>query len=150
MVKKTFLIIFFLIFLLSPLTFLYAGLVPCGLSKDDPDQEGDQTVPCEFCHLFVLFNNVMNFLLTRIVPVLAVLMIAIGGFMFVFAYISAEGGGGEPALISQAKKLFSSVAIGLIIAYGAWLFINLFFQLIGVADWTGLKEGWWKINCPGF
>lgn len=150
--NKKFSAVFSLFFLILPLFPIYAGLVPCGLSQDDPDQAGDQTVPCQFCHLFVLFNNVMKFLLIRIVPILAVLMIAIGGFMYIFAYISGDtgSGGGQPPLISQAKKLFASVAIGLLIIYSAWFFVNLFFQILGVADWIGFTKGGWKIDCPGF
>ena len=75
---------------------------------------------------------------------LAVLMIAIGGFMYIIAFSGAEQG---PQLISRAKSLFSSVVIGLFIAYGAWLIVNLFFTAIGVAEWTGLKEGWFRIEC---
>ncbi len=114
-------------------------LVPCG----NPGQP-----PCQFCHFFVLFKNVIDFLLVHIIPILAVLMIVIGGFMYVFAYFGAIGGEGGPALLSRARSLFTYTIFGLIIIYASWLFVNLFFQVIGVADWTGLKEGWWKISCP--
>ena len=152
--KKLFLIIFLIFFFLSLFVQqVQAGVVPCGLSEDDPDQTGDQTVSCQFCHLFVLFKNIVDFLLFKIVPPLAALMIAIGGFMYIFAYLSpAEvlpgGGKGGPALLSQAKKLISSVIIGLLIIFAAWLIVNTFFMAIGVADWTSLTEGWWQINCP--
>jgi type IV secretory pathway VirB2 component (pilin) len=152
--KKIFLIIFLALFFFSLFPHqIEAGLVPCGLKKDDPDQPGDQTLPCQLCHFFVLFKNIFDFLLFKIVPVLAVLMIAIAGFMFLFAYFSpaemlpGEAKGG-PTLLSRAKKLISSVVFGLLIIYAAWIIVNTFFMVIGVADWTGLKEGWWKINCP--
>jgi len=147
--KKIFLIIFLVLFL-TPLI-VRAGLVPCGLPQDDPDQQGDQTVRCQLCHFFVLFKNIVDFLLTKIIPPLAILMIAIGGFMYVFAYLSPSqslgGGSGGPALLSQAKQLIISVIFGLLIIFAAWIIVNFFFQMIGVADWTGLKEGWWKIDC---
>ena len=119
------------------------GLVPCGT-------EG---CPCQLCHLFVLFKNVIDFLLKYIVPSLAVLMLAIGGFMYVFAYLSpsealAGGGKGGPALLSQAKRLIISVIFGLVVIFAAWILVNFFFQMIGVETWTGLKENWWQVNCP--
>ena len=130
-----------------------AGLVPCGLQQDDLKQDGDQTVPCQLCHTFVLFNNVVDFLLFRIIPPLAVLMLVIGGFMYIFSYFGPAqvipgGGKGGPAMLGQAKKLIFSVVIGIVIMFGAWAIVNTFFQAIGVEEWTGLKT-WWEIKgCP--
>lgn len=121
-----------------PLAVRAQGLVPCGPGTSKP--------ACELCDLFKLIKNIMDFLLLPpkgIVPIVAVLMIAIGGIMYMVGF----GGGGGPEMISRAKKLFSSVVIGLLIAYGAWVIVNLFFQVIGVQSWTGLEQGWWKIQC---
>jgi hypothetical protein len=143
---KKILLAIFLILFLSPFLAQAQGLVPCG----NPGQP-----PCQFCHLFVLFQNIVNFLLYDIVPPLAVLMIAIGGFMYMFAYFSPGqalpgGGKGGPALLGQAKKIITATIIGLLIIYGAWLIVNFFFQFIGVSTWQGwsLKESWWQIKCP--
>ncbi len=140
--KKIFSVVFFsLLFFSFTLSLVLAGgtgcpkegegLVPCG---------NVPSCPCELCDLFVMIDRVLDFLLFKIVPVLAALMIAIGGFMYIFAL-------GKPETISQAKRLFTAVAIGLLIIYGAWVIINTFFVLIGVGDWTGLKSGWWQIDC---
>lgn len=146
--KKIFLILVLLFLLSAPVFSILAqcpteGLVPCGT-------EG---CPCQFCHFFVMFKKVVDFLLKYIVPSLAALMLAIGGFMYVFAYLSSAealpgGGKGGPGLLAQAKRLITSVIFGLVIIFAAWLIVNLFFQMIGVQDWTGLKEGWWKVDCP--
>ena len=154
-IKNSFFLILFFAILLLPLVSLATHgdrLVPCG--------PGTGT-SCQFCHFFVLFQNVINFLLIHIVPVVAVLMIVIGGFMYVFAHFSPGellpgGQKGGPVLLVQARKLFASVIIGLIIIYASWLIINLFFQAIRVNTWTGLidnpatpeVEGWWRIDCP--
>ncbi len=145
-----------LVFFLSLLVFSFvvpfqcqAGLVPCGTERDP--KTGKISNPCQLCHFFVLFENIIDFILTRIVPPIAVLMIAVGGFMYVFAFANPEGtvaGSGGPALVSKANSLFRAVVFGLIIIFAAWLIVNVFFVVIGVADWTGLKEGWWKIKCP--
>ncbi len=126
---------------------LAGGLIPCG---------GPGEPACQFCHFFVLFKNVVDFFLkppTGIVYPLAVLMLVIGGFMYVLAHagpaeLLAGGGKGGPALLSKANRLFTSVVWGLLIIFAAWVIVNTFFMLIGVQEWTGLRQGWWRINCP--
>jgi len=109
------------------------GLVPCG---------GPGEPPCKLCHLFCLFRNIVNFILWNIVPPVAALMIAIGGFYFFFAE-------GKPEGIQKGKEIIKATLIGLVIIFAAWLIVNLFFQIIGVQQWTGL-ERWWIIEgCPG-
>jgi len=132
---------FFLSLLFSPILVLAGGtncptegLVPCG---------NVPSCPCELCDIFVMIDRILDFLLFKIVPVLAALMIAIGGFMYIFAF-------GKPEMISQAKRLFTAIAIGLLIIYGAWALINTFFAIIGLSDF-GLRltgpDKWFIINC---
>ncbi len=117
-----------------------AGLVPCGASQDDTDTEDvfeDQ--PCQFCHIFVLINNIISFILTRLVPIAAGLMLIIGGFYFLIA-------GADPGKISQARSIITAVVIGIVVVFVAWVFLNTFLSTIGVATWTGL-DNWWEITC---
>lgn len=130
--KKNFLIILLSAVLFFPLAAAADGLVPCG---------GDEEVPCELCHFFVMFKNIIEFLLIKIVPPLAVLLVAWGGMLYIF---SAD----NPANIAKANSIFKSVAIALIIIYASWLMISLFLQVIGIVEWTGLLS-WWEISdCP--
>ncbi|PIP25000.1 MAG: hypothetical protein COX34_01060 [Candidatus Nealsonbacteria bacterium CG23_combo_of_CG06-09_8_20_14_all_36_12] len=112
-----------------------AALVSCG----GKDQE-----PCQLCDFFVLFQNIVNFVLFKIVPPLAALFLVIGGVMFFFA-------GASPSTLQTAKKLMTSVMFGLLIIYGAWVFVNTFFMLIGVAEpgqfGFDLRK-WWNFPCP--
>ena len=136
----------------------YDGLVPCGkeviigaqLDKNgdpihdaDGNVQGDQEaeIPCQFCHLLAMVNNIIKFTLVEIVPLLAVAMFVVAGLMFFTAR-------GVPTRLQQAKKLFESIVIGLIIIYSAWLVVTFLMGIIGVAKWTGLRGGWYKINCP--
>ncbi len=114
-----------------------AGLVPCG-GKGEP--------ACQFCHFFVLFDNVIDFVLFTLVPPIAVLMLVIAGFMYigaVFEFLPTP-----IHTISQAKSIITSVVLSLVIIFVAWILVNTFFMFIGVASWTGLKGGWFSINCP--
>ncbi|MDI6883479.1 MAG: pilin [Patescibacteria group bacterium] len=101
---------------------------------------------CQFCHFFVMIKGIIDFVLGRIVPPLAVLMIVIGGIMFYFA-------GGNPALATRGKNLLKAVAIGLFLAYGAFMLVGTLLTILGVAETdlkdflTDLKGGVFKIVC---
>ena len=108
------------------------GLVPCG---------GEGQPSCQLCHVFVMFDRIVDFVMITLVPPLAALMLVIGGIM----YFTAAG---NPGSISKATSLLPSVLLGLVIVYGSWLIINSFFLFIGVNEWTGLDKGWFNYPCP--
>jgi len=136
---------FFSIFLLSFLlissagSVFAAGLVPCG----NPGQN-----PCTICDFFVLISNIINFFLKDIIPPLAILLLAVGGGMYMFS-------GQVPALMARAKSVIVSTLIGLVIIYGAFVIVGTFLSLIGLNDWTiNIYNDWmhgqfFKINCGG-
>jgi hypothetical protein len=130
---------FSIVFLVIPFSTAEAdGLVPCGGEGEDP---------CNFCHLFQLGANVITFLLVpsgfnnwiAIVPILAGLLLALGGFFFLIS-------GTNLARLDQGKQIIKTVVVGLIIIYGAWLFLSLLLNALDITDWTGLDE-WWQIEC---
>jgi len=155
--KKTTLIILISIFLFLNVQFVQAqcpaGLVPCARDCDSPDTPWDDSQRCTLCHFFVMFDQIVDFIMLTLVPIVAVLMIVIAGAMFMIhqiggAEVFPTGTRGGPALISQAKRLLTSVVTGLIIVYAAWIIVNTFLVIIGVAGWTGLATGWFSISCP--
>jgi len=109
----------------------FGPLVPCGRPG---------TSACQFCDIFVLLNNIMSYIIKCIVPIIAGLMLVIGGFYLLIA-------GASPQLVSKAKSVITATVIGLVIIFVAWIFLNTFLDKIGVATWTGLGT-WWQINCP--
>ncbi len=130
--KKFILFLFLLLFLL-PLSVVYAdncpdGLVPCGL----PD------CPCTLCHFFEMIGNIVDFIQRILAPVLAVLMIVIGGTLMITAYISPNAGGEN---LTRARSVFKATAIGLVIVWGGWIILNAFLTIIGVS------ANWWIIQC---
>ena len=119
-------------------------IVPCGGSGR----------PCQFCHIFVVITNIINFVLTCLAPIVAALMFVVSGLLFMIAHFSdaevlAGGAKGGPALFSQAKKAITATVIGLAIVFISWIFLNTFLTFIGVAEWTGLGTWWqWTDKCP--
>jgi hypothetical protein len=104
-------------------------IVPCGPGVGED---------CEFCHLFELFNNVMNLIFTCLVPIAATFFMVIGGVYLLTAGESRER-------YNRARSIIKSVVFGLVIIFLAWMFIDAFLASIGIASWTGT---WWQIDCP--
>ncbi len=152
-------------------TVKYDGFVPCGkclsaptgtfLPLKDADKSATDdrcyggTAPtggydqvylhCQLCHVFVMINDIVAFLLTTIIPPLAVLMLIIGGVMFYF-------GGAKPDLIVRGRKLIISVIIGLFLIYGAYMIIGILLSIAGAANMEAVsniyKNGVFSIDCP--
>lgn len=106
-------------------------IVPCG--------PGTSKTNCTLCDLFTLVKNILDCVLFRIVPVVAVLLIAYGGLLMIIAY--AEGSGEEK--LGKAKKTISAVIIGLLIIYGSWLIVDTFLKTIGYIN----SGSWNTITC---
>ena len=128
------------------------GLVVCDLVDEVDDLGNIINERCTLCHLFIMISGIFTYIFTRIVPVVAVLMVVIGGVMLMTAHtggLEDLGGGkkGGPAMLNQAKKLFSGVLVGLIIIYGAWLIVSMFLFTIGATQWAGFGNGWWIVDC---
>jgi len=122
---------------------LEGGLVPCGRMCDDTNTDICECDPCTLCHLFVLFKRIVDFLAKDVLFPLAVLMIIIGGVMFLTA-------AGDPGRIGNAKKILTAVVIGLVIIFLAWLIVD---TIIGVLVRTDNPFGmvlrnWSDIPCP--
>ena len=129
--EKTLLTIFLFLFVFSLIPIqTQAALVPCGNTPGDP---------CTFCHFFILINNIIRFVMFTLVPAIAVLMIIVGGVMFFFA-------GAKPDMLNQAKGIITSVVIGLLIIFCAWVIVNTVIQKIGIVQSPSLLQ-WYDIGC---
>jgi len=106
-------------------------IVPCG---------GDNV--CQFCHIFVLIANIINYVLTCLVPIVAGLMIIIGGL-----YLLAAGA--NPQTLGKAKSIITAAVIGLVIIFLAWVFVNTLLDSMGFVGWEGFGT-WWEFTdkCP--
>lgn len=133
--KKLF-ICFFLISLV-PMVAHAGGLVPCGQHTDNPNTPYDETEPCTLCHFFILIDRIVDFFIFRLVPPIALLMITIAALMFIFSM-------DNPQTISQAKRIMTSVFIGMIIIYTSYTLVGWLLVSIGLADWVeNIYRDWW-------
>jgi type IV secretory pathway VirB2 component (pilin) len=129
--KLHFLIVFlfsiFYFLFSTPATVSAAGLVPCG-GEDEP--------PCKFCDLFKLGQNIINFLLEKVSPALAIAFIIYGGIMMML-------NSGNPSKLKESQGIIWSVVIGVVIALTVWIILNTFFHLLT----GGLAWPWDEIKC---
>jgi len=113
--------------LLLPISHTFAALVPCAGGA------------CTLCDFFAMVNNILKFILLDIVLPVSAFLIVVAGFLMIF-------GAESPENIDRGKKILFTVIVGLIICFTAYLIVGLFFQVIGVAGWTGLTS-WFDIKC---
>lgn len=94
------------------------GLVPC---QDN----------CDWNNLLLLVNNVVHFILFAMLVPIAAIMFCYCGFLMLTS-------GGESAKKTQAKKIFSNVVWGLVIAVAAWLIVETLLTVLGYdGSWIG-------------
>lgn len=104
------------------------GLVPCGTTG----------CPCQPCDFFAIIDHALDFILFRMVPVIAILLLVIGGIMFFFA-------GTDPGMFGKAKAIITSTIIGLAIIFTSFLIIGTILSAIGLASWTqDFYHNWWE------
>ena len=97
-------------------------LVPCDNSAANP---------CGFNQLMTLINNVINFVLYGMV-------IPIAAILFTFAGFEMVTSGGSTEKRGMAKKVFTNVVIGLVIAMACWLIVKLLLTILGYnGAWIG-------------
>ena len=132
MMKKTakFLIFVFLLVLIAMplLSFAAEPLVKCGTQVD---AEGKITNPCGFNEFLGLINRVIKFVLFDLALPIAAIMFAWAGVLMVTA-------GGRTEKVGKAKRIFTNVAIGFIIAVIAWLIVRTILTILGFeGSWIG-------------
>jgi cytochrome bd-type quinol oxidase subunit 2 len=103
----------------------------------------DQIVPstcngpdCSLCDLAVLIQNIINFMVYLGV-VGSALLFAYAGWLWL---TSAE----RHEVRSQAKKVFTNVAIGLVIVLSGWIIVDTLLK-----NTLGGRIGPWNQLCPG-
>lgn len=86
----------------------------------------DAPTQCGFDQLMQLIANIMGLLMV-IALSLATLLFAYAGFRYATAL-------GNPSQIQGAKKMFTNVAIGLALVFGAYLIVQVVVSILDVQD----------------
>lgn len=127
--------IFLIIFMAPVIVFALPSdvpdeLVPCN-TTNNPD-------PCDFCDLFTLAQNIINFLVFFAVILATLLFVYVG-----FLYLTA---GDNSAQITKAKSILIKVLIGFIVVLGSWLIVDTIMKAF--LDTDKVEFGPWnEISC---
>lgn len=113
-----------------------------GITVTQPDGTTKTVAACGLCDFFLLITNIYDFIAFKLTPPVAGLMIVFAGALFLIS-------GGSEERVSQAKKIFINVVIGLVFVYASWLIVNSIIQVIGasgnIRGWS--KTTWMQFNC---
>ncbi len=94
---------------------------------------------CTFCHIAQLAQNILN----------AGIYIAVFLSAILFAYagwtLMTAGGEGK---VSEARKIFSNVTVGLILILAAWLIVDLIMKILVNQSYSDGILGPWNEVCP--
>lgn len=113
-----------------------AGETHEGLLSGIPKDPGE----IQLCHLFVLLDNIINFIMFTAMPILAVVYIVMGGFWYVM-YIE------NPANAQKFKNILNSLFWGAIIIYTSWIIINIFLAIVGLKVFDASGQNWFFFSC---
>ena len=114
------------------------GLVPCGRMSDNPDTVWNEREDCKICHLVILADSAMGYLL-GIVGIITVLSLVVGGMLYVAS-------SGNSSLVTTAKTAFRKSLYGFVIVFIAWVMTNTTMVLFGFDDPLG-DGSWHKFDC---
>lgn len=138
--KKTIFIILIIAGLVLPFFALSGDLkgpiVPCGI-KSDPSRSKD----CTLCDIFVMIQNIIDFILIAIFIISPILIVA-GGIIILTS-------AGIPERTGLGKKIITNTVIGIIIALVSWTIINVVFNTLVGENPKGVPWPWYKIECVG-
>lgn len=126
-----FLIPVFVFFLLIVPAFSFAWTI------GDPVVPACPSTGCGWNEFLTLINNVISFILFSLV-------LPISALMFCYAGIKLVTSGGSTEARGAAKRIFTNTVIGIVLAAGAWLIINLILSVLspeGAWTWIGFKPG---------
>ncbi len=110
------------------------GFVPCGKRGTGDTVIGE---PCTICHAAEMGQNIITFVIKTVVPVIAVIVAAWGGFEILTA------GGNENKYKSGRNRLVK-VVIGILIVLLAWAAVNFVLYTFFKDDLIGT---WYSFNC---
>lgn len=122
----------FLLLVIPEIAAAQVPFVPCG-------NEGQ--ADCSACHLAIMGNSILNWLIGFMFVIFAVVM-TVAGFGLVTS-------GGNPSALEAAKSKFVNAIVGLIIVLAAWILVDTIMRGV-LAGTNGEIAGWgpWsQISC---
>lgn len=115
------------------------GLIPCGRELDNPATEANEQDSCSLCHVAMLSNNSIQYLI-EIASILALLALMISGLLYVMSAGNSEKKSSAKGYIMATIKGFAAIFL-------AWLIVDFVLSAWGFIDPLGGK---WNVICDLF
>ncbi len=125
--------IFFVVIVAVSLSAYAQGLVPC------------TGINCKLCDLFSLVQNIFNFVVWTLVPIVATAIILWAGFDMITA-------GGNQNKAGAGRKRLTAVMIGIAIVYSSYILASFVVKFLAGDNSTAnssFKSGQFEISCSG-
>lgn len=113
-----------------------SGLVPCGRDCNVLNTPYNERDPCQFKDIFLVMQNILNFVLWTLIPIILVLLALASGIIY---YTSM----GNETTVARVKAIWKSAGIGCLIIFTAWLAVNWLLALIGFQ--VQIFGHWWQL-----
>jgi len=113
------------------------GIVPCGRNDDNPDTPWKEDVPCNACHLILMIQLIVDFLL-KLVGVVALFVIVVSGLVYMLSV-------GNSSRMESAKTAVKYSLVGFSVIFVAWAVVSTILILFGYSDPLGGE--WYTLNC---
>ena len=114
-----------------------AGLIPCGKNYNDPATSRDECADCTLCHLILMGQLIIEFLV-RMAAIFALLAIIGGGLVYIFSI-------GSASTIEKAKGIIKYALLGFVVVFIAWAVIGTILTSMGYIDPLG--GDWHMMDC---
>jgi len=132
---------------------LIGPIVPCGRCCEEFSADGTQCVracegvsleeahPCTLCHIFLMIQRIINFILVAIFVIAPIFIIA-GGIIILISV-------GNPEKTGLGKRIIFNTIIGIVIALVSWTVLNVLFNTLVSVGPDGIPWPWNEVRCVG-
>ena len=104
-----------------PITVFAAGIIPCG-----PGGPGGADASCQLRHIPILINNIMDLLMTLVVP-LAIVSFAIAGVIMMFAPAKEDN-------YRTGKSIMINTVWGMVFSFSSWVIVKTILYTLGYKE----------------
>ncbi len=111
------------------------SLVPCGRNCDVFGTPWNEREPCQLRHFFLLFKNILDFILWTLIPIILVLLALASGLIYYFSM-------GDVSAMARVKSIWKLTGIGCLIIFSAWFIINWLLLFLGFQ--VQIFGRWWQ------
>ena len=113
------------------------GIIPCGRHGNDPVTPWDDSAPCTFCHLVLLMQLLIEFLL-KLAAVVSILVIVYAGLRYMLA-------AGDTSGMQTAKTALRYALTGFAVVFISWALVSTILTMLGYID--PITGTWYAVDC---